>query len=68
MARRIAAMITRTPDYEFGGRRFESFRARQQINDLGLSGDFEQSLCPRCVRNLDGGWLALASHRMELRR
>ena len=55
-------------DYESGGRRFESFRARHEINDLGLLGDFEQSLCPRCVRNRDGGRLAFVSHRMWLWR
>ena len=54
--------------YESGGRRFESFRARHEINDLGLSGGLEKSLCPRCVRNRDGGRLEFVSHRMWLWR
>ena len=47
------------------GRSNRSGRA-SEINDLGLFSDFEQSLCPRCVRNRDGARLAFVSHRMWL--
>ena len=59
--RPITHNVAGAPDYESGGQEFESLRARHQINDLRLLGDFEQRMCPRCVRNRDEGRLALAT-------
>jgi hypothetical protein len=41
--------------YESGGRRFESFRARQEYQWLTcILHQILKRLCPRCVRNRDG--------------
>ena len=45
----LVAQLDRAPDFESGGREFESLRARQYFKRLKLAGDFERLGAKVCL-------------------